>query len=167
MEFFDEGSLDWIIFQLYHYINNLIWRINPCNMRFKRVILEIIVPREDQKQYVLDHCGVDTVPSGWHPETHYHGNDWRQLTPSWPPTPRSYHWTDDGDWILHKEQLYKPCQLCGARIITEIHDRKAETCRECPKASEAFAMGAHARLGANSLIGLLENDLIRKIAALI
>jgi hypothetical protein len=76
-------------------------------------------------------------------------------------------WKGDGAWNLQNELLYKPCQLCRAKIITEVQNTEAETCRECPEASKAFAMGTHARLGANSLIGLLENDLIHKIVSFI
>ena len=166
-EYYDADSLDRILFPLHLYINSFLWVMDPRNMRFKRVVFEVIVPREDQAQYVLDRYGVESVPSGWHPETHYVGTDWRPLTPSWPPTPRHYYWTEDGDWILHNKQLYKPCQLCGARITAEIHDRKAETCRGCPEVGMAFAMGTHARLGAISPFRLLENDLIRKIAAFV
>lgn len=173
-EFFDDDILDLIVFWIFHYIRILSWCFSSpaFPMRFKRVVQETIVSREDQKQYVLDRYGVDTVPSGWHPSTHYSGrvgvpNDWRPLTPSWPPTPRRLHWTDDGDWILRVERFCKPCQLCGAMIIMEILNREPETCKQCPEVAEAFAMGTHARLGAESWVGLLEVGLINKIVSLL
>jgi hypothetical protein len=41
------------------------------------------------------------------------------------------------------------------------------TCKECPEAAVAFAMGTHAKLGANSGILLLDSDLIAKIVSFI
>ena len=160
-EFFHEDPF------VYHYINALLRWLTPNNMRFKRVILETIVPRDAQKQYVQDRYGVESVPEDWHPETHYSFADWRPLTPSWPPTPRRFHWTSAGDWILHVERSCKPCQLCGARIIMETLIREPETCKQCPGAAAAFAMGTHARLGADSSILLLGSDLIGKIVSFV
>jgi len=165
-EFFDEE-----LFVCY-YINALLQWITSDKMSFKRLCHEEIVPRDAQKQYVMDRYGVESVPRGWHPETHHSGragfpNDWRPLTRSWPLTSRWVHWTSDGGWILHIERFCKQCQHCGARIVMDILIEGALTCKECPEAAVAFAMGTHAKLGANSGILPLDSDLIAKIVSFI
>ena len=66
-----------------------------------RMSTTILVPKQDQPAYALEHFKISdlsALPADWNPYTHY--PDGRPITPVHPPVDKATYETEDGAWII-------------------------------------------------------------------
>ena len=67
-----------------------------------------IIPKDKKADYAREKYDIPDfglLPADWNPATHYKSDDFRPITPSWPPRDPAEYETPDGSWVVPAEAV--------------------------------------------------------------
>jgi hypothetical protein len=110
----------------------------------------VLVPKDQQEAFAREHLGVrlpphmDGLPCGWHPDTHYHQDDLRPLTPTHSPyigdareRTRLERSTPAGSWIVPQSSIVSARDSIPWRVTIDDDDSNADNNNNMSRASSS------------------------------